>query len=207
MSARTLTRRQVLRRRRLVVLAGLLCVVLGTGTLMVKTGQAAWAAASERWGENGASASGPNSPAWVAAPSADIRHDLDPEGLAKDGTINPDKGQIIWFTGSQRVAPGELGIAVVAGHVEYHSKPDAFARLSTLKIGDRVQIGQEDGDVLNLTVRSATTMGKEELRRSDLVWGDARDKRLVALVTCDDALGLRDDGHRAANYVAIAEVD
>jgi len=190
-----------------VVLAGLLCVVLGTGTLMVRAGQAAWSAASDRWGETGASASGPDSPAWVAAPSADIRHDLDPEGLADDGTINPDQGQVMWFTGSDRAVPGDLGIAVVAGHVEYYGKPDAFAQLSTLKIGDRVQIGQEDGDVLNLTVRSATTMDKEELRRSDLVWGDARDKRLVALVTCDDAFGLRDDGHRAANYVAIAEVD
>lgn len=49
-------------------------------------------------------------------------------------------------------------------------------------------------------------MSKEQVRRSDLVWSDRTDRRLVALVTCDDALDRRADGHREANLVVVAEV-
>ena len=208
MPDRAPTRRQVLRRRRLVVLAGLLLVLVGASTLVVRAGQAAWAAVSDRWSAaRTVAATGPDAPAWIAVPDAGIDHALTPGGVDDAGAINPDRGDVIWFTGGDRAVPGAEGIAVVAGHVEYYGKPDVFATLATVEVGDRVRIGQVDGDVIDLTIRRTVTMDKDELRRSDLVWGDATDERLVALVTCDDALGTRADGHRAANFVALAEVD
>lgn len=177
--------------------------------LLVRAGQAAWMAVSDVVdGPDTAevAATGPDGPAWIDIPDIGIRHSLVPQGLTDEGTINPDQGQVIWYTGGDRAVPGAEGIAVIAGHVDYYGEPDTFARLGELEPGDTLAIGQADGDVLHLTVVQTETMDKEQLRRSDLVWSDRTDKRLVALVTCDDALGRRADGHRSANFVVVAEV-
>ena len=217
MPRQALTRGQVLRRRRLVVLAGLLLLVLGASTLAVRAGQAAWAAvtggneadagmAAPGVAREAQRAAGGDAPAWVEIDAVGVRHDLVAQGLTAEGTINPAEDEVIWFTGSDRAVPGLPGTAVIAGHVDYYSEPDAFATLSGVKVGDEVLIGQADGDLLRLTVRETATMSKEDLRTSDLVWSDQQDRKLVALITCDDALGRRADGHRAANFVALAEV-
>lgn len=204
-----LTSRQVLRRRRFVVLAGLLLALLGASTLLVRAGQEAWAVVSgavDKSDAEAVSAAGQDAPAWIEIPDVDMRHSLVPQGLTEDGTISPDQGQVIWYTGGDRAVPGAEGIAIIAGHVDYHGEPDVFARLHELDPGDLLTIGQVDGEVLDLTVVHMETMSKEQLRHSGLVWSDRTDKRLVALVTCDDALGRRADGHRLANLVVVAEV-
>ena len=38
------------------------------------------------------------------------------------------------------------------------------------------------------------------------VWGRNDDTRRIVLITCDDRLGFREDGHRTANFVAVAEL-
>lgn len=210
MPQRGLTRRQVLRRRRIVVLAGLLLALLGTSMLLVRAGQAAWSAVSgaiTTSTDDPVASTAADAPAWIDIPDAGVdRHPIVGRGVSDDGSIDPDQGQIIWYTGSGTVMPGELGTAVVAGHVEYYSQPDAFARLHQLRPGDELTLGEADGDEVHLTVRETTTMSKADLQTSDLVWGDQKERRLVALVTCDDALGMRPDGHRVANFVALAEV-
>ena len=139
-------------------------------------------------------------------PSIGLDHELVPGGLDDTGAINPDRGEVAWYQGGDRAVPGGEGIAIVAGHVTYYDEPDTFFELDAVQEGDEVTITQQDGDELELTVVQVATVGKEELRTSDLVWGDEPDRRLVALVTCDDAQGFRADGHRAANHVVVAEV-
>lgn len=51
----------------------------------------------------------------------------------------------------------------------------------------------------------AGVVDKEELTTDQAVWGANNSVRRLAIVTCDDAYGFRDDGHRVANYVVIAE--
>lgn len=144
--------------------------------------------------------------AWISIPAAGVEQAMAPQGLSADGTINPASGQVIWFTGYDRVAPGRVGTSVVAGHVTYGDRPDVFASLTDVQQGDTVQIGYDDGTVLDLTVISTQLVDKNDLRHSPTVWGGNGGVRRVAIITCDDALGLRDDGHRVANYVVIAEV-
>ena len=207
MTGRRLTRRQVLRRRRIVVLTGLLLVVLGVSAVLVRAGQAVWAVASDAFSTASAvAAAGPDAPARIAVPSIGLDHELVPGGLDDTGAINPDRGEVAWYQGGDRAVPGGEGIAIVAGHVTYYDEPDTFFELDAVQEGDEVTITQQDGDELELTVVQVATVGKEELRTSDLVWGDEPDRRLVALVTCDDAQGFRADGHRAANHVVVAEV-
>lgn len=207
MARRALTRRQVLRRRRIVVLAGLLLVLLGSGTLLVRAGQIAWAQVSHALATAEAvAATGPDAPARLDVEGAGISAALTPQGLDENGAINPGRGEAIWFDGRDRAVPGDLGIAVVAGHVDYYGEPDVFAELHQVRTGDELTITQQDGDVLDLTVVRTEVLDKEAVRTSDLVWGEVTDRRLVALVTCDDELGWRADGHRAANLVVLAEV-
>ena len=191
----------------IVVLAGLLLIVLGLSSLVVRAGQAVWAAAANALSTRAAvTAAGPDAPVLLSMPGIGIDHQLVPGGLSESGAIDPDQGEVIWYDGGGRAVPGAQGIAVIAAHVDYYGEPDVFADLAEVEVGQELSITQQDGDVLELTVVETKTMGKDELRTSDLVWGQENERRLVALVTCDDALGVRPDGHRVANFVALAEV-
>lgn len=130
---------------------------------------------------------------------------LVPQGLSPDGTINPGRDEIIWFTGGDRVAPGQVGTAVIAAHVTWEGAPDAFVRLSEVGVGDVVTLGYEDGSSRSFTVTRTAAVDKEELARSLTVWGPHPRVPRLAIITCDPALGFGSDGHTEANYVVIAE--
>ena len=137
-------------------------------------------------------------------PGIDLEADLHAEGL-RDGKINPPAGTVMWFTGYERVAPGDVGTSVIAGHVVAGGRPDAFADLSDVSVGDRVELAEEDGSTSTFTVVRAGVVDKDDLTTDQDVWGANTSVRRLAIVTCDDAYGFRDDGHRVANYVVIAE--
>ena len=48
-------------------------------------------------------------------------------------------------------------------------------------------------------------MRKQALTTDQAVWGANSSESRLAIITCDDALGFRGDGHRVANFVVIAE--
>lgn len=145
-----------------------------------------------------------DSVAWVEIRSVGIRSRLTPDGLSDNGTISPPAGQAIWFTGYGRVMPGLVGTSVIAGHIEADGRPDVFASLPSVKDGARVRVGFADGKVLSLTVVRTEVVDKNRLQTDPDVWGENHTSRRVALITCDDAYGFRSDGHRVANFVAIA---
>lgn len=136
-------------------------------------------------------------------PGIGLDADLHAEGL-RDGRINPPAGTVMWFTGYDRVAPGEVGTAVIAGHVVASGRADVFNRLSQVAVGDEVQVVGDDG-VETFRVVRAGVVDKDELTVDQTVWGANSSVRRLAIITCDDAYGFRDDGHRVANYVVIAE--
>ena len=136
-------------------------------------------------------------------PGIGLAADLHAEGL-RDGKINPPAGTVMWFTGYGRVAPGEVGTSVIAGHVVANGRADVFNRLSRVTVGDEVQVVGEDG-VQTFRVVRAGVVDKDELTVDRSVWGANSSVRRLAIITCDDAFGFRSDGHRVANYVVIAE--
>lgn len=48
-------------------------------------------------------------------------------------------------------------------------------------------------------------LDKGDFQRDERVWGPQREVARFALVTYDSSLGFRDDGHRVANRLVIAE--
>lgn len=143
----------------------------------------------------------------IVLPAAGIDHDLVPQGLDDNGVINPGRDEVIWFTGYDRVAPGQVGTSVIAGHVNYGAAPDAFTDLVDVEVGDTVELRFAGRHELTATVVSTRMAAKTDLQHDPLVWGQNDSVRRLAIITCDDALGVREDGHRKANFVVIAEID
>ncbi|WP_289019404.1 class F sortase [uncultured Ornithinimicrobium sp.] len=144
-------------------------------------------------------------PAWIRIASAGVDGSIVPQGLAADGTINPGRNEIIWFTGNGRVSPGQVGTSVIAAHVTWEGAPDAFAQLPSVGPGDVVEVGYADGSTRSFTVRSTAAVDKDALARSLAVWGGHPDVPRLAIITCDPVMGYQADGHTQANFVVIAE--
>ena len=125
-------------------------------------------------------------------------------GVSSNGTINPPKGKVIWFQGFGRVRPGAVGTAVIAGHVAKGDEPDTFSRLSRVDVGDTIQI-VDGGKTKTYRVNRASAIDKTKVTTDKAVWGTNTSHSRLAIITCDDALGYRSDGHRVANFVLIAD--
>lgn len=141
----------------------------------------------------------------LSIPAVGLSTSLEAQGL-RGGKVNPAPGQVIWFTGYDRVRPGAAGTSVIAGHVISGGQPDSFAALEQLTKGDGVLLSYPGGATLRFEVTSTDIVDKDELTTNAQVWGANTDTRRVVLVTCDDQLGFRTDGHRKANFVAVAEL-
>ena len=137
-------------------------------------------------------------------PGIDLEADLHAEGL-RGGKVNPPAGTVMWYTGHDRVEPGAVGTAVIAGHVIAGGREDRFANLAEVQVGDQVELTAPDGSTSTFTVVRAEVVDKDDLTTDQTVWGTNDSVRRLAIITCDDAYGFRDDGHRVANYVVIAE--
>jgi sortase (surface protein transpeptidase) len=144
-------------------------------------------------------------PSWISIAAGGVDSAIVPQGLAADGTINPGRNQVIWFTGSNRVQPGQVGTAVIAAHVTWEGAPDAFLNLPSVGVGDVVTVGYTDGSSASFTVRETAAVDKEALARSLKVWGPHPGVPRLAIITCDPAFGYQADGHTEANFVVIAE--
>jgi hypothetical protein len=67
--------------------------------------------------------------------------------------------------------PGELGPAVLAGHVDSRRGPAVFFRLATLRPADRVMVGREDGRTAVFTVDRVARYPKPRFPTAE-VYGD-----------------------------------
>jgi sortase (surface protein transpeptidase) len=81
-------------------------------------------------------------------------------GLEPDGAMQVpgDFGRAGWFAGGP--APGEVGPAVIAGHVDSRTGPAVFYRLRELRPGDPVLVERADGARLRFVVEAARSFPK-----------------------------------------------
>lgn len=139
-----------------------------------------------------------------SAPSIDVSGSLK-RTSAVDGVVNPPAGVLAWISGYNRVRPGEVGTAVIAGHVVNGNRDDVFANLQDIKRGAKVTVVNARGKPVVYTVTATRVATKQAVSRDKGVWGANSSVRRIALITCDDDDGFRADGHRVSNFVAIAE--
>ena len=123
-------------------------------------------------------------------------------GLRDDGTMEVPPGRFPagWYTGAP--TPGELGPAVIAGHVDLKG-PGVFLRLHALTPGAEVTLTREDGSKPVFRVTRVEQFRKDEFP-SAVVYGDI-DHAGLRLITCGGSFN-RASGHYEDNIVAFADL-
>ena len=103
-------------------------------------------------------------------------------GLDELGAMEvPSSGNVAgWFNGAP--TPGEIGPAVIVGHVDWGGKIGVFFKLKSLKKGDLVKVLRGDGKQVTYTVTSILTVDKLKFP-TELVYGDI-DYAGLRLITC-----------------------
>lgn len=103
--------------------------------------------------------------------------------LASDGAIevptNPDNPG--WFTPGP--SPGQLGPAVIAGHVDSVDGPAVFYRLSELRKGDTARVTRADGSIAVFTIDRVEIYDKASFPTHE-VYGKTTDRSELRLITC-----------------------
>lgn len=121
-------------------------------------------------------------PVSVAVPSVDLSSSLVPIGVDTTGALVPpaDYAQAGWFAAG--VAPGDVGPAVLAGHVDSRSGPAVFWGLEDIQVGAQVLVGRADGSTLSFTVTRVAEYPKTAFATQE-VYGPTVDAQL-RLITC-----------------------
>jgi len=121
-------------------------------------------------------------PVRVEIPAIVVSSPLVPLGLNPDGTMQvPGDFQVAgWFTGGPQ--PGQLGPAVIAGHVDSRTGPAVFYRLRDLRPGDQIRVVRADRLVIRFEVESLASYSKQALP-DEAVYG-ATTAPALRLITC-----------------------
>lgn len=121
-------------------------------------------------------------PARVRIPAIGVDASVIELGQQDDGTLETpeDFSETGWWQGGPR--PGQLGAAVIAGHVDSTSGPAVFYDLRNLRQGDEIVVEGVDGGTVTFTVDHLEQHAKDEFPTS-AVYGYTRDPTL-RLVTC-----------------------
>jgi hypothetical protein len=115
--------------------------------------------------------------------------------LLSNGTLqSPSSWNVAgWYAGGIR--PGQIGPAVIAGHIDSTSGPAVFYRLSQLKVGAQAQVTEDSGSVLTFVVDDVQSFEKDKFP-DDAVYGPTPYPEL-RLITCTG-----DFDYKTHNYLS-----
>jgi sortase (surface protein transpeptidase) len=126
-------------------------------------------------------------PTSVDIPAIGAKSSLVQLGLNHDKTVAvPPVSQPLqagWY--KYGPTPGQVGPAVILGHIDGDHQEGIFWRLHELKRGDMVRVGRQDGKTLTFTVRKVEQKSKTAFPTS-AVYGNTADPEL-RLITCGGA--------------------
>ena len=144
-------------------------------------------------------------PVSVTVPSIDlVTPPLQYLGLLPDGSLEvPEDYDVAgWYRGGP--TPGELGPAVVAGHVDSAAEgPAVFFRLAELQPGAEILVDRADGTTAVFTVDRVAQYPKDAFPTAE-VYGDT-DHPALRLITCGGSFD-RASGNYRDNIVVFARL-
>jgi sortase (surface protein transpeptidase) len=140
-------------------------------------------------------------PVRVRIPTIAVDSELEALGRAADQSIEVPRhpGSAGWWAGGPR--PGQVGPAVILGHVASKTGPAVFFRLGELEAGDEVLIERTDGTTAHFLVTRLERYHKSEFP-SELVYYPTVEPEL-RLVTCGGPFD-PSTGHYRDNLVVFA---
>jgi hypothetical protein len=126
-------------------------------------------------------------PVHLSIPRVGIETDLLNLGLNPDGTLQlpPDtpRSPAGWY--QNLASPGEVGPAVIVGHLDAPDAQAVFFNLGALHPGDRIWVTRADHSVAEFTVRESGLYPKESFP-SEAVYGPSA-VPVLRLITCGGA--------------------
>jgi Sortase domain len=137
-------------------------------------------------------------PVAVRIPAIGLAVWLTQLGLNSNGTVEvPTSVQVPgWF--SPGPSPGQVGSAVILGHVDSYQGEGVFFQLRTLQPGDQIQVNLADGVIATFKVTSVAMYQKTQFPDQQ-VYGSTGSSDLQ-LVTCGGAFDSQ-TGHYLSNIV------
>jgi Sortase domain len=122
-------------------------------------------------------------------------------GLTSSGALQVPSSTSVagWYTGSPK--PGAIGSAIIVGHIDSHTAPGVFYRLSELRPGNKVYVKRADGSLVEFRVTSVQSYLKNRFP-TQAVYGPTPDPEL-RLITCGGAFDYA-TGHYLSNIVVYA---
>src|ERR1700722_3039842 len=147
-----------------------------------------------------------SAPISVDIPAIGVRSPLLRLGLNPDGTIQvPDLAtsadEAAWYKYS--VTPGQIGAAVIEGHVDSQVGPAVFYRLGALHPGDRIDVTLAD----RMTAVFRVTGGREDTKDkfpTTMIYG-ATNYASLRVVTCGGTFDYA-TGHYLSSVVVFASL-
>jgi hypothetical protein len=139
-----------------------------------------------------------STPVSLRIPAIALSVSLSTLGLNPDGSVQvPDNDtEPGWF--KLGPSPGQIGSAVILGHVDTYQGPGIFFQLRTLLDGDQVQVTLADGTVTTFAVANVIQYTKTAFP-ADLVY-QSQGRSELQLVTCGGAFD-EATGHYLSNIV------
>ena len=140
-------------------------------------------------------------PTRIVIPAIGVNAPVIKLGRNSDGTaeVPSNFADTGWFEPGPE--PGELGAAVILGHVDSKSGPGVFYRLPALRRGDRIRVVLKNGKTLQFVVTGLMEAPKNRFP-TKLVYRKTP-RSTLRLVTCGGAFDTS-SGHYLDNYIVFA---
>jgi hypothetical protein len=148
-------------------------------------------------------------PERVLIPAIGVNAPVREVGLTSAGAIQPPplspRNLTGWYVYGP--TPGELGPAIILGHVNSARGPSVFWRLAELVPGDVLKVRRVDGTVAVFTVDGSEQVAKRDFP-TERVYGNT-DRPALRLITCGGPYDRRTRGHRdnVIVYATLTSVD
>jgi len=193
----------VIRRSTRAGAAAILVVLLASGCRAADVAASTPSASSSTAPASAETTAPASPPVRLQVPAIGVDSELMALGLQDDGSLEvpPEGFPAGWFTGAPM--PGEVGPAVMAGHVDWNGSPGVFYDLRSLAAGDEITVTRADGTAVVFGVVSVDQFDKDAFP-TDAVYGDL-DHPGLRLITCG---GSFDDAERSYddNVVVFADL-
>jgi sortase (surface protein transpeptidase) len=170
----------------LTAAAGLLVVAVAAIAVLSSL-QGSLSGGTAQWrqsADNTPEAAGP-APERLRIPAIGVDSSLESLKLDDDGALAAPKAyeKAGWYADGTR--PGDVGPAVIAGHVDSQTGPAVFFRLHQLKQGDTIEVGRDGGDTVRFRVLAVRKYPKKAFP-TDEVYAPTPNAQL-RIITCGGA--------------------
>ena len=124
----------------------------------------------------------------ISIPSISLNAPVEYVGLTATGDMaTPARlADVGWY--EYGTAPGDVGSAVFAGHVDDAlGLPAVFAKLGDVKVGDDIYITTKDGTQLHFVVTDSTIYNVKTAPVKE-IFHDTSGQKLIKLITCSGTI-------------------